>query len=427
MPVDARISLKPNRAYPALPHVGGDVNSHTIVLKEVKEAVELHERRRGDPLDSFVRVRELIDVGLLSVLGDQVVNAEDTIFGGELETEFVQDTIGDMLVDSSEINFVYNDSTPSISAALIDGSIALARLSAGVQASLALADTAVQPARLLTAGAGLTGGGDLSADRTFTVGAGTGITVNADDVALSAATIASLALADTAVQPEDLADVATDGTFLSLTDTPSVYTAAGGYTVRVNAGATALEFVAGAALTRTNDTNVTLTLGGTPTTALLAAASLTLGWTGTLAVARGGTGAATLTGLLQGNGTSAVTAITNSSTVGQVLRVTGASTYAWGALDLADADAITGDLPDANLSANVPLLNATNIFTASNTFTSSETVFQSTSGHIFRMRDTDAVANMQRFRVRVLDGAFIISSENEARCGRHHRFDGVRG
>lgn len=41
-----------------------------------------------------------------------------------------------------------------------------------------------------------------------------------------------------------------------------------------------------AALTRVNDTNVTLTLGGTPTLALLQAASLTLGWTGTLADAR---------------------------------------------------------------------------------------------------------------------------------------------
>lgn len=37
----------------------------------------------------------------------------------------------------------------------------------------------------LTAGAGLTGGGDLSADRTFNVGAGEGITVNADDVQLA--------------------------------------------------------------------------------------------------------------------------------------------------------------------------------------------------------------------------------------------------
>ena len=41
--------------------------------------------------------------------------------------------------------------------------------------------------RILTAGAGLTGGGDLTADRTFTVGAGAGITVNADDVALDTA------------------------------------------------------------------------------------------------------------------------------------------------------------------------------------------------------------------------------------------------
>lgn len=39
--------------------------------------------------------------------------------------------------------------------------------------------------RQVIAGAGLTGGGDLSADRTFTVGAGLGITVNADDVALT--------------------------------------------------------------------------------------------------------------------------------------------------------------------------------------------------------------------------------------------------
>ena len=40
---------------------------------------------------------------------------------------------------------------------------------------------------VLTAGAGLTGGGDITASRTFTVGAGTGITVNADDVALAGA------------------------------------------------------------------------------------------------------------------------------------------------------------------------------------------------------------------------------------------------
>src|SRR5215472_1524431 len=41
-----------------------------------------------------------------------------------------------------------------------------------------------------------------------------------------------------------------------------------------------------AALTAVNDTNVTLTLGGSPSTALINAASITVGWTGTLAAAR---------------------------------------------------------------------------------------------------------------------------------------------
>ena len=50
--------------------------------------------------------------------------------------------------------------------------------------------------------------------------------------------------------------------------------------------------VAGA-LTKVDDSNVTLTLGGFPSTALLNATSLTLGWTGTLPISRGGTGSST--------------------------------------------------------------------------------------------------------------------------------------
>lgn len=44
------------------------------------------------------------------------------------------------------------------------------------------------------------------------------------------------------------------------------------------------------ALSKVDDTNVTLTLGGTPLTALLQGVLLTLGWTGVLAYGRGGTG-----------------------------------------------------------------------------------------------------------------------------------------
>lgn len=76
--------------------------------------------------------------------------------------------------------------------------------------------------------------------------------------------------------------------------------------------------ITGAALTETDDTNVTMTLGGTPATALLRSVSMTLGWAGQLAVSRGGTGAATLTGILIGNGTSAVTAVVGGPS--QILR-----------------------------------------------------------------------------------------------------------
>lgn len=61
----------------------------------------------------------------------------------------------------------------------------------------------------------------------------------------------------------------------------------------------------GSALTRVNDTNVTVTLGGTPASALLASTSLTMGWSGTLAAARGGTDGVTPTddNAMVGNGT----------------------------------------------------------------------------------------------------------------------------
>ena len=76
------------------------------------------------------------------------------------------------------------------------------------------------------------------------------------------------------------------------------------------------------------------------------------GIAGPLSVAQGGTGATSFTGLLNGNGTAPMSAIT-SSTVGQVLRVTSANTFAFGALDLADTDAITGMLPVGNGGTNL--------------------------------------------------------------------------
>jgi hypothetical protein len=89
--------------------------------------------------------------------------------------------------------------------------------------------------------------------------------------------------------------------------------------------------VTSAALTKTDDTNVTLTLGGSPTTALLAATSLTLGWSGTLAVGRGGLGISTTpsNGFLPiGNGTNYTAAALTAGTGITITNASGAVTIA---------------------------------------------------------------------------------------------------
>lgn len=95
--------------------------------------------------------------------------------------------------------------------------------------------------------------------------------------------------------------------------------------------ATTSQIPAGAALTKTDDTNVTLTLGGSPTTALVNAASLTLGWTGQLGLTRGGT-AASLTASNGGivySTASALGIIAGTATAGQMLRSGASTTPAW--------------------------------------------------------------------------------------------------
>ena len=114
---------------------------------------------------------------------------------------------------------------------------------------------------------------------------------------------------------------------------------------------TAADVTSGAALTKTDDTNVTLTLGGTPASALLAAVSLTLGWTGTLSAARGGTGVNAGTAangqLLIGNG-SGFTLATLTQGTGMTI------TNAAGTITIANAGvtSITGTTNQVNASAS---------------------------------------------------------------------------
>jgi hypothetical protein len=106
-----------------------------------------------------------------------------------------------------------------------------------------------------------------------------------------------------------------------------------------------------AALTRVDDTNVTLTLGGTPATSLLQAVSLTLGWNGLLAIPRGGTGLASYAvgDLLYASGTTALSRLADVATGNALISGGVATAPSWGKIGLTTH--VSGNLPVTNLNS----------------------------------------------------------------------------
>lgn len=104
-----------------------------------------------------------------------------------------------------------------------------------------------------------------------------------------AAAVNDLAIWATNAAPFTLGSYAGSGT-CAANNFVTAFSSAGAKTC---AQPTAAGIGSGAALTKVDDTNVTATLGGTPNACLLVPASITLGWTGQLSIARGGTSGAT--------------------------------------------------------------------------------------------------------------------------------------
>ena len=67
-----RSKFSANRKYPTVPTVTGDTRSHTIALQALIEGVNIGQRRAGNVLDSYVRVGELVDIGLIELSGDRL-------------------------------------------------------------------------------------------------------------------------------------------------------------------------------------------------------------------------------------------------------------------------------------------------------------------------------------------------------------------
>lgn len=110
-----------------------------------------------------------------------------------------------------------------------------------------------------------------------------------------------------------------------------------------------------AALTRVNDTNVTLTLGGTPATSLLNAVSLTLGWSGQLSPTRGGTGASLTpdNGAIVYSNATTLALLGSTATAGKVLQSGSSAAPSWSTPTYPSASGTAGKILRADGTNNV--------------------------------------------------------------------------
>lgn len=98
-------------------------------------------------LTAIVKTDSIDDTHIDWGTGANQVNTDDMPEGSTnlyFTDERSQDAVGGILTDTAEINFTYDDATPTITADIVVGSIDETKLDASVNASLDLADSALQ-------------------------------------------------------------------------------------------------------------------------------------------------------------------------------------------------------------------------------------------------------------------------------------------
>lgn len=225
--IEAGKAITPDKLFPVL---ADKANKATTLAGY--GIVDAATKAQGQKADTAVQPAQVSAVGFTGRYDDLL---NKPLLGGSSGLN-VGTTTGTVAAgdDPRIVNAAQKSTTVSAGTGLSGGGTLAANITLALSstslASLALADSAVQPVRKITAGTGLTGGGDFSADRTIALNpasiasltradsavqpvrkltAGTGLSGGGDlsadrTVALNTASIASLARADSAVQASDL-------------------------------------------------------------------------------------------------------------------------------------------------------------------------------------------------------------------------------
>lgn len=64
-----------------------DLKAHTQILGQIKECVEIGQRLRGDPLDSYVRARDLVSLRLAQMLNGNLIPSGQLLVNGQVGSQ----------------------------------------------------------------------------------------------------------------------------------------------------------------------------------------------------------------------------------------------------------------------------------------------------------------------------------------------------
>lgn len=142
----------------AVDSVNGQTGEVTLDADDIDDTSTAHKFVTSDDLTTLSNTSgtntgdqdlsgyaETADLAAVATSGDYDDLTNKPSIPTQYTDEMAQDAVGGILADSSEIDFTYNDSTPSVTASLKAGSIDESKLDTSVNASLDLADSATQP------------------------------------------------------------------------------------------------------------------------------------------------------------------------------------------------------------------------------------------------------------------------------------------